>query len=79
MFTEMSSYVMVGFWWAASILAVVLALLHEFSSKLPQFFQDLLLYGKVRGDRKEWSIVQVFEVPKRFVLSYFILNTVFVP
>ena len=36
---------------------------------LPQVLQDLLLFGKSRGKRKQWTFVRLLEVPKRYVLG----------
>ena len=61
----MASVSLIMFWIAASMAITVAGLLHIIAPNLPQLFQDLLLYGKARGKRKSWSIVQIFEVPKK--------------
>jgi len=33
-----------------------------------QAFEDLLLYGKIRTEKRKWSVVQLIEVPKRCVV-----------
>ena len=55
------------FWIAAAAAIFVAAVLFSVRSKLglPQEFEDLLLYGKLRAKEREWSIIQSMEVPKR--------------
>ncbi len=66
----MASAVLIAFFTVASIFIALSGLLHIVSPQLPQFFQDLLLYGKARGKRKEKSFVQYFECPKQWVLKH---------
>ena len=51
----------------ASIAIFVLGILQIWMSHLPQFLQDFLLYGKIRGVRENKTFVQKYlEVPKRY-------------
>lgn len=61
----MASAILIGFWLLAAFCIGAAGLLHSVAPSLPQFFQDLLLYGKARGKRTKWTAIQAIEVPKR--------------
>jgi len=61
----MASLILVTFWIAASVAIFVAAVLFKSRSRVPQEFEDLLLYGKLRTKERTWSIMQSLEVPKR--------------
>lgn len=37
--------------------------------RVPQALEDLIVYGKVRTEKRKWSVVQLIEVPKRLVVD----------
>lgn len=61
----MASAALIAFWLVSGVAIVVAAVLTTFKASLPQGFQDLLFYGKIRGRRTKWTVVQLIEVPKR--------------
>jgi len=65
----MASILLVGFWLVASVFILLSAIIFTFFPKVSQAFEDLLLYGKVRTEHRKWSVVQLIEVPKRFVAA----------
>lgn len=61
----MASAILIIFWLFATVAIVIPGYVYLMQPRLPQFFNDLLLYGKIRGKRKDRTFVQTFEVPKR--------------
>ncbi|ELU08197.1 hypothetical protein CAPTEDRAFT_197513 [Capitella teleta] len=72
----MASAVLIGFWIFASICIVAPGLLFLIVPNLPQVVIDLLLYGKARGKRTKWSLVQMIEVPKSWFTHFYALGIV---
>ena len=62
---KMVATVLTFVWWAAGIAIFLFGLIQLFVPTLPQIIQDLLLYGKARGKRKEKTFLQPIEVPKK--------------
>jgi len=68
----MASAVLIWIYYVSSVLITISALVHLVAPSLPQFFRDLLLYGKSRGDRTDQTFVQKFlEVPKSWFLHFY--------
>ena len=62
----MASALLIAFWSLASAFVALSGFIHTISPHTPQFFQDLLLYGKARGKRKEKTVLQYLEIPNRY-------------
>jgi len=73
--SKMASWLLVGFWTLTGLAIVFAAVLTRVKAHLPQTFQDLLFYGKVRGKRTKWSVIQLLEVPKRYDIGRRYLGT----
>lgn len=72
----MASLGMIYFWVLSGLLIVVGAVLTTIKTHLPQGFQDLLFYGKIRGKRTKWTVVQLIEVPKRWFTYFYVIGAV---
>lgn len=70
----MASAVLIAFWVISSVAIVVAAVLTTFKARLPQGFQDLLFYGKIRGKRTKWTVIQLIEVPKRWFTYFYVVG-----
>lgn len=70
----MASVIIITFWIITSLAILLSALVTHFASQLPQTFVDLFLYGKIRGKRTKWSVVQLTEVPKRWFTYFYQLG-----
>ena len=64
----MASAMLCMFWTFVSFAIVLAGFLHAYSLRSSQIFNDILLYGKLHGYRQTKTIIQCFEVPKRYVL-----------
>jgi len=65
----MASVVFVGYYIFVSLFILISTLILTISSRVSQTFEDVLLYGKVRTEQRKWSVVQLIEVPKRWVVD----------
>ena len=63
----MASAIFSTFYLLSAFVVAVPGFLFIYGSQLPQFLQDCLLYGKARGRTRTWTIVQLMEIPKRYV------------
>ena len=61
----MASALLIGFWTIAAIFIALAGLIHIIQPRMPQLFQDILLYGKARGKREQKTFLQYLEVPKQ--------------
>ena len=62
------------YYYVFSAVIAVMGIAQLFPSKMPQFVQDLVLYGKIKGDRKQWTVVQLLEVPKKWFLHFYVVG-----
>ena len=64
----MASATLCLFWTFVSFAIAFAGFLHAHNLRSSQIFNDILLYGKLHGSRQTKTIIQRFEVPKRYVL-----------
>ena len=60
----MASVVLMVFWIVCTLAISVAGALHIVAPNLPQYFKDLLLYGKVKDSKGKKTFVSYLEVPK---------------
>ncbi|CAH1776683.1 unnamed protein product [Owenia fusiformis] len=68
------AFLIVCFWLVCGVAILLVGTLLRYASNLPQVIQDLLLYGKVRGQRKDVTAVRKIEIPKRFFIHFYAIG-----